>query len=470
MVYNKGYFKWIVCILFSICLILEPAAASIYAQEGEPEAAEDRKTIITEIDGLPEDTAVQQFAWPASEADILLPAQLMTDQGEIAVEWQQDIPFDRDYIGTYTFTPVFSESYTVEAPLPCIRVIVSPAKTKVSGINFNRSGKAGTTLTDTVKVSPAYGAEIHLQQKSGNKWVTRGTYTAADQGSAEVTLTYTKNWYTKESSTWRVYVPERSGAAAFKSKSIKVTAKRVYQNPSKYLQIKQTVTVEASGAYKLKRGTMGLKVARVQRRLGMGHRWEIMDTATISKVKTFQKKKGLKANGVVDLKTWKKMGYSEATWSSMGKYVSPVKVKMTSNRKQCVETMISRAKSYLGDEYIVGAAGKPGTGVDCSGLVMQSMYSAGLNPLPVSVVRHAQPGYEYESRNLWAHKKLKHVKYSDKKRGDLIFYRGKGGTIVHVAIYLGNGKVIESWPDKVRIWPVKNKRRSNIAGVARPFV
>ena len=210
---------------------------------------------------------------------------------------------------------------------------------------------------------------------------------------------------------------------------------------------------------------MGLKVAKVQRKLGMGRVWETMGPSTISKVKAFQKKNGLKATGVVDLKTWKKLGFSESDWYSMDTYVTPVKTKLTATKSDLIEQMIATAESYLGTEYVVGAAGKPGTGIDCSGLVMQAMYSIGIDPAPVSVTRHTQPGYEYESRNLWKLSTLKTV--TKPKRGDLVFYQNSKGTIIHVAIYLGNDRVIESWPEKVVNWPLIHSSRPLIKGYKR---
>lgn len=127
--------------------------------------------------------------------------------------------------------------------------------------------------------------------------------------------------------------------------------------------------------------------------------------------------------------------------------------------------MIKTAESYLGTEYVVGAAGVPGSGIDCSGLVMQAMYSIGIDPAPVSVTRHTQPGYEFESRNLWNLPTLKTV--STPKRGDLVFYQNSKGTIIHVAIYLGNNRVIESWPEKVVNWPLIHPERPLIKGYKR---
>ena len=192
---------------------------------------------------------------------------------------------------------------------------------------------------------------------------------------------------------------------------------------------------------------MGLRVAKVQRRLGMGHVWEIVGPTTISRVMAFQRANGLKATGVVNLATWRKMGVSESSWYTLDTYVTPVKTKLTDTKEELIEKMISTAKSYLGTQYVVGAAGVPGSGIDCSGLVMQAMYSVGIDPSPISVTRHTQPGYEYESRNLWKLPTLKTV--TKPKRGDLVFYKNSSGTIIHVAIYLGNDKVIESWPEEV---------------------
>jgi len=38
-----------------------------------------------------------------------------------------------------------------------------------------------------------------------------------------------------------------------------------------------------------------------------------------------------------------------------------------------------------------------------------------------------------------------------------------------VAIYLGKGKVIESWPPRIMVQPIKNGQRSYVAGIARVF-
>lgn len=245
---------------------------------------------------------------------------------------------------------------------------------------------------------------------------------------------------------------------------------RRYQNPAGYYQIQDSIAPLSGGGYELNMGYMGLKVYKVQQRLGISNSRAIVDITFVNTVKKFQKQKGLKVDGVVGLNTWKALGFSESEWYSIGTYISPLKVDKNSSRSDCIEAAINTAYTYLGNKYIIGASGAPGTGVDCSGLVMQALYSAGLDLSPINPVRHSKAGYEYESANMWASSQFKHVPYGERRRGDLIFYQNAYGTIIHVAIYLGNNQVIEAWPPVVTVWPIQNATRSNIAGVVRPFI
>ena len=187
-------------------------------------------------------------------------------------------------------------------------------------------------------------------------------------------------------------------------------------------------------------------------------------------VADFQAQHGLNATGTVDLTTWLAMGLSEDDWYTLGAYVSPLRIDNTSSRTACIEAMISRAYDYLGDNYIIGASGAPGLGIDCSGLIMQALYAAGIDMSPINPVRHASPGYEYESANIWASSKFKHVDYKERKSGDIIIYCNEKGTVIHSAIYLGDDKVIEAWPNQVTESAVLNYQHSLVKGVVRPFV
>lgn len=150
-------------------------------------------------------------------------------------------------------------------------------------------------------------------------------------------------------------------------------------------------------------------------------------------------------------------------------YTAPVLTNNASTRKQHVEAMIKTAKKYLGDPYVVCRSRAPGKGVDCSGLVMQACYGAGADLWPSNPYRHRFPKYEYESRRIAVNPKLKTVSWKNRKRGDLIFY-SKSGIVIHVGIYLGNGKIIHSWPGHVRISGAKNPRWGYVSKVKRVFI
>ena len=115
-----------------------------------------------------------------------------------------------------------------------------------------------------------------------------------------------------------------------------------------------------------------------------------------------------------------------------------------------IEAVIARAESQIGVPYVWGGgdANGPTTGVnggslsgfDCSGLVLYAYSAAG-----VSLPHYT--GYQYQRGT--------QVPASEAKRGDLLFW-GPGGS-QHVAIYLGDGMMIEAPQTgmNVQITPVR---------------
>ena len=249
---------------------------------------------------------------------------------------------------------------------------------------------------------------------------------------------------------------------------------RKYQNPSQYYQIQESSIQLSGGGYNLNIGYEGIKTAWVIRALKLGNAVGMggaeYTRRVFNAVKSFQSRHGLEATGITDLATWKALGYSEADWYSLGAYASPIRTSIYSSRSDCVEAMINRAYDYLGDDYMIGASGAPGLGIDCSGLVMQALYAAGIDMSPINPVRHASPGYEYESANIWTSSQLKHVSYGERQRGDIIIYCNSAGVVIHSAIYLGNNRVIEAWPNKVVVSSMINNQHPRVLGVVRPFV
>ncbi|WP_330180426.1 NlpC/P60 family protein [Nocardia sp. NBC_01503] len=116
------------------------------------------------------------------------------------------------------------------------------------------------------------------------------------------------------------------------------------------------------------------------------------------------------------------------------------------SRSALVETVVDRAMSQLGVEYAWGGGDEDGatlgirdggtadsygdynkTGFDCSGLMIYAFAGVG-----VSLPHYS--GYQYTMGS--------RVPVADRERGDMLFW-GPGGS-QHVALYVGNGKMVEA--------------------------
>ncbi|WEV41030.1 NlpC/P60 family protein [Lactobacillus sp. ESL0684] len=132
-----------------------------------------------------------------------------------------------------------------------------------------------------------------------------------------------------------------------------------------------------------------------------------------------------------------------------GYYVSPLdkSLNYASTRKDYIKAFINRGYQYknAGTAWIDFTSKKPGTSVDCSGLIMQCMYAAGIDPSPSNPKWHAT--HEWGCRSLVQSKTLQTVKLKNLKRGDIIFYGKPKPSNYHVGIYLGKNKVLHSWPN-----------------------
>lgn len=92
------------------------------------------------------------------------------------------------------------------------------------------------------------------------------------------------------------------------------------------------------------------------------------------------------------------------------------------------------AKQFLGNPYVWGGTSLT-SGADCSGFVLSVFSKYGVS-LPHSSRSQANQGTS--------------ISASELKPGDLVFY-AKGGTINHVAIYIGGGQVIHASSPKTGI-------------------
>lgn len=90
--------------------------------------------------------------------------------------------------------------------------------------------------------------------------------------------------------------------------------------------------------------------------------------------------------------------------------------------------IISMAFEYLGGKYVWGGT-TLGVGVDCSGFMLRLFEAQGIQLHRVSI-EQATDG--------------KRVTAEEMKPGDLVFYETLGPYISHVALYIGDGKIIHA--------------------------
>lgn len=245
----------------------------------------------------------------------------------------------------------------------------------------------------------------------------------------------------------------------------------VYQNPGWMYQINYS-QIQPTGpvGHNIGPGYEGIKTWLIKRQLGTANIHNQYNYYDASLVKNVQRNHGLPQTGWVDFNTWKALGLPANLWTGIDSYVAPLAVHPGQGRAAHIEAMINQAYQYMGQPWLAGCSSMPGYGVDCSGLVMQSLYAAGINPTSCSSIYHGFPGNEWNSRQLFTDPHFMNVSWNNRQRGDLVFYYEPGThIIIHVAILLNPNQVIESWPPRVMVQPIQNGQRSVIAGIRRVF-
>jgi cell wall-associated NlpC family hydrolase len=227
--------------------------------------------------------------------------------------------------------------------------------------------------------------------------------------------------------------------------------------------------MDITGGWVLRVGSAGHKVKALQQALGYpDSAWEVYDDAMRLKVRAAQARLGLEVTGRVDRATWRALRV-DGRWR-MDAFNQPPRTTSASTRAERIEVMVQTARWYLGSEYVWGGSGTPARGVDCSGLVLQAMYSAGLHPTGVSLRLHQTQQYRTTDA-LLADPGLRHVPVSKVRRGDLVFYASRAtGAVNHVALALGNGRLIEAVEPQVRTAPLGDRSTQLVYPIAiRPF-
>ncbi len=307
-------------------------------------------------------TATITYRFPSGSTVVREADAILTEDGDDAQLWT--VPVERELRSRGTVTVELGGQ---EASATYAKVhsgtggwAASTAITRTAGKSWSRD----------VRVTNAYGRKVRLQVWIGDGWRTVKAVRTEDKRVDTVTFRFKggdDTWYSNDWNTFRfrVVVQSSRAIAEARSRTLKVKPAMRYEAAAGYLQPVTSIT-SPSGGYTLRAGRNGNKVKRVQYALGLGSRWETMDSVTVSRVKQFQESHGLKVTGDVNKATWVAMGLSADSWYSLGDYTHEVVADRSSTRKERIEIMIDTAMEYVGSDYVWGGAGTPAPPPDLS--------------------------------------------------------------------------------------------------------
>jgi len=177
------------------------------------------------------------------------------------------------------------------------------------------------------------------------------------------------------------------------------------------------VSQAALGDQTLRQGMNHQDVKQLQQTLKnkgyfKGNTTTYFGTVTTSAVRSFQRKNGLAADGIVGKGTYAKLGVS-----AKGKSTS-------SSARYNPNAVINKGKQYMGVRYRWG--GTTPSGFDCSGFIGYAFKHGGGVQLPRTVAQIYQKG----------------TRVSSPKAGDIVFFQTYTKGPSHAGIYLGNNQFL----------------------------
>jgi cell wall-associated NlpC family hydrolase len=205
-----------------------------------------------------------------------------------------------------------------------------------------------------------------------------------------------------------------------------------------------SVKTEAAGAVKLNKKKLVLE---------LGETSQLKVKNTTAKVKwTSSDKKVVKVSSKGKLTT-KAVGLATVTASVNGKkYTCKVTVADYSGMSDEQKEVVSYALQFVGNKYRYGGISLT-NGTDCSGFTM-SVYKEFGYDLP------------HNAYSQLVSKSVKKVSMKNIKPGDLIFYGSSKASCSHVAMYIGNQKVVHASTERTGITISDYKYRKYV-GVGR---
>lgn len=224
-------------------------------------------------------------------------------------------------------------------------------------------------------------------------------------------------------------------------------------------------------------GDGGLKVWLFQQRADLAGRFSAIDATTRTALQEFQRSNHLSITGALDTATWNAMA-TGLPWNVDGR-TPAVTAPQSSSRSAHISAMLQYARGMVSKPYIYGA-GDLAYGADCSGLALQALHAAGLNPSVTMLNNIYYPMFLAEA--LWKSTGMERTQTADSNKlqaGDLAFYTN--GTfnsdgsahISHVAVVTRSGYAIDaenvSIQTKERSLSEISQNAGKLVGYLRPF-
>jgi cell wall-associated NlpC family hydrolase len=176
--------------------------------------------------------------------------------------------------------------------------------------------------------------------------------------------------------------------------------------------------------YRLKAGSKGKIVLRLERKLMIKKPDTYFDRRTATRVKQIERWGRIATDGVVDRRTEGVINKYVAKQRAAKAKAEKAKARKVNSR---LAKIVKVARSYSGRPYARGAAGP--RAFDCSGFTRYVVKKALGKSLP------HQSGAQRGS--------VKKISRAQAKPGDLVFFHGRGG-VYHVGIYAGKGKLLHA--------------------------
>lgn len=132
------------------------------------------------------------------------------------------------------------------------------------------------------------------------------------------------------------------------------------------------------------------------------------------------------------------VGTKQYTVNESGVIIAEENIKISGSSKGA--QIVQYAQQFVGNKYVYGGTSLT-NGADCSGFVMSVFNHFGIKLLRVADDQMHGPSESYIKN--YGYKRAVVVDMKNIQAGDLLFY-GSGNYASHVAIYMGNGKIVHA--------------------------